>query len=477
MTVRSLAHHLRVWLLGALTLGALVIVGVSYTVTLDELDEVFDASLQDTAAAVAMHHRFDAPGAPRARGALPALPSFYDTPGHFDIVTLAWTREGRLLWSSEPAAEIPFSGRDGLVRVRRGAQEWHVYTLVLDAGVVQAAQRESSRETLAAEVALQLLLPLVALIVLTGVLLVIALRRGLAPLDRAAAGVALRDVGSVQPIELAALPREIHPFARAINDLLQRLAEAFAAQRRFVADAAHELRSPVTALRLQLQLLERAADTHERERAVGALRAGIERSQRLIEQLLDLSRTGPDAPAQHVPVELGDLVRDAVGRASVDAEHAGIDLGAEAEAACSVAGDPDQLAILLDNLVGNALRYTPRGGRVDVRAGVIGGRPALQVVDTGPGIAEGERARVFDRFYRGADLPAEQRSRGSGLGLAIVQAVAQRHGAQVALHTAPGGGLDVRVLFEADGPSDAKARRDDPAALAGPAPHATRSPL
>lgn len=447
MKARSLAQHLLAWLLGALSLGAVVIVGASYVLTLDELDEVFDANLQETAAAVAMHHRFDAPGAPRPRGTLPALPRFYDTEGRFDVVTLAWTREGRLQWSSEPAAAVPFVARNGIAHVRHGAEEWHVYTLVLDAGVVQAAQRESSRVVLAAEVALQLLLPVVALIALTGALLVVALRRGLAPLDRAAAAVALRDADAVEPIEVSALPTEIHPFAQSINGLLQRLAEAFGTQRRFVADAAHELRSPVTALRLQLQLLERAGDDAARARAVASLRAGIERSQRLIEQLLSLSRVGPDAPAKHLPVDLGSLVRDAVSRHSAEAEHRGLDLGADVGPVRPVVADADQLATLLDNLVGNAVRYTPNGGRVDVRALELEGRPALQVVDTGPGIPEAERERVFDRFYRGADLPAEQRTSGSGLGLAIVQAVAQRHGATVSLHDAPGGGLDARVMF------------------------------
>ena len=153
-------------------------------------------------------------------------------------------------------------------------------------------------------------------------------------------------------------------------------------------------------------------------------------------------------------VDLGALVRDVVGSMSLKAEQAGIDIGAGGAASIVVAGDPEQLSVLLDNLVENALRYAPDGSKVDVEAGLRGSQPELRVIDNGPGIDESERIRVFDRFYRAADAAGAARDKGgSGLGLAIVRAIAERHGAQVSLHTARGGqGLEVRVLFAAPGP-------------------------
>jgi signal transduction histidine kinase len=235
---------------------------------------------------------------------------------------------------------------------------------------------------------------------------------------------------------------------------MQRLAVAFTRQRRFVADAAHELRTPVTVLRLQLQLLERAADPAARAAAVAELRGGIQRSQRLIEQLLALSRTEPEVDDTRLErIDLADVVRDSVRHRAAQAERRDIDLAATGSGECVVAGDREQLAVLLGNLLDNALQHTPAGSAVRVSAAPVDGRPALAVVDDGPGIAEAERSRVFDRFYRirtAGDNGAADREMGSGLGLAIVQAIAQRHGAVVSLHTAAAGrGLEVRVAFPA----------------------------
>ena len=447
--MRSIERRLLVWILGALTLGAAALVLVSYLVTLEEMNEIFDENLKQVALAVATYHRADAGAEPRGRGALPVLPRVYEEQGDFDFVTLAWTRDGRRSFASDARVELPFGAVSGLARVRSSGEDWHVYTIVRSDSVIQAAQRASSRRTLAGEAASKLFAPLLLLIGLISVLLVAALRRGLRPLDDAADGVAARSAVSLEPIGEAGLPREIHPLIRAINGLMQRLSEAFSAQRRFVADAAHELRSPITALRLQLQAFERARDDDGRVRAVADLQAGIDRAQRLIEQLLSLSRVEPDAPpAPPQPLDLGELAREAVSLRSIEAEQKGIDLGADVAERATVAGDRHQLMVLLDNLIGNAIRYTPAGGTVDVRACQLGGRPALQVLDDGPGIAPAERERVFDRFYRGEGVQSDVRRSGSGLGLAIVRAIAQRHAATISLHERTAGqGLEVRVVF------------------------------
>jgi two-component system OmpR family sensor kinase len=447
--IRSLEAHLLVRVLAALSLGAAILVLVSYFVTLDEMDEIFDENLKQVAVAVASHHPFHEAALPVTNPPkLPRLPRVFEEAGDFDFVTATWTRDGKNSSISDASVKLKFAEHNGLSRVTIGSEVWHRYTIVLDHGVVQAAQRATSRHTLAVAAASKLFLPLALLIGFIGLLIVAALRRGLRPLDRAVASVESRSEMSLEPIDVTGLPQEIHPIIRSINGLMHRLSTAFTAQRRFVADAAHELRSPVTALRLQVQLLERAADESAKSRAMAQLKDGIDRSQRLMEQLLSLSRVEPDAPSDISLIDLSELVRTSVGHRSIEAADREIDLGAEAHATVTVVGDSNQLLVLLDNLIGNALRYTPASGRVDVVSAEEAGRPVLRVLDSGPGIAVEERQRVFDRFYRGPGADSRQRSFGSGLGLAIVQAIAHRHRAEVSLCTAPSGrGLEVRVVF------------------------------
>ena len=257
---------------------------------------------------------------------------------------------------------------------------------------------------------------------------------------------------SLAPISFNDVPSEIVPLVASTNGLLLRLASAFSAQSRFLADAAHELRTPVTALRLQLQLLKRSADETERRQAIAALEAGIDRSQRLIEQLLQVARSEPDGETPRGDVvDLGELARTVVASMSAQADQRHLDLGAKAARGVEVRGDARQLTVLLNNLVENALRYTPAGGVIDVEVRVNAGMPILSVTDNGPGIPEAERSRAFDRFYRCEDAQARSADgTGSGLGLAIVRAITERHGAQVSLKTpASGQGLEVCVAFTA----------------------------
>lgn len=380
------------------------------------------------------------------------LPQRTDKPEDTEIVTLTWTRAGRRVYASDPRVRLPYIEVEGLSRPHVDGEDWIVYTSVRDKGVAQAAQRVASRKQMAGESAAQVLPPMLGLAVVVGGLLVFGLRRGLQPLDGAAKDIAARSVTALHPIEVGDAPDEIAPLVSSINGLIARLEVSFAAQRRFIADAAHELRTPVTALKLQLQLLARAPDDAARREAMAELEAGIARSQRLIEQLLQVARAEPDGKVlRREPVDLAVVVREVVARLSAQAEQRGIDLGAAASAPVVVQGDREQLNVLLVNLVENALRYSPAGGVVDVEAGMRGERAELRVIDDGPGIPEAEREQVFTRFFRGEDAPALARDQsGSGLGLAIVRAIAERHGAGVSLHTPSSGrGLEVRVAFAA----------------------------
>ncbi len=439
------------WVLGALCIGAPVLALAAYWLTLGEIDEVLNDSLKQTALLLADR---DLSGAMApAPGAAPLASA--DTESQ--LVAIARHTDGSLLFTSAPHLQLRFDALPGKSIQRANGAQWHIFTVVQGDRFVQVAQPTAVRRESAAESASQLLVPLVALIASMGGMLVIALRRGMRPLAAANEALARRSARSLEPLDLSGVPVELLPVAQTLNDLLQRLATAFAAQRNFVADAAHELRSPITALQLQVQILERSRDPAKRALATVELSAGIGRARRLIEQLLQLSRAsaddnGGDLPARE-PVRLAELVRAVVVRLAAEAERRGIDLGADARVDAVVQGDAAQLDILLGNLVENALRYTPRGGIVDVATDMIDGAPVLRVIDNGPGIASAERARVFDRFYRSPDAEAGTVP-GSGLGLAIVKSIADRHGAVTSLHdgravAGQSAGLEVRVAFSA----------------------------
>ena len=236
------------------------------------------------------------------------------------------------------------------------------------------------------------------------------------------------------------------PLVSELNALLERLREALDRQKRFTADAAHELRSPLTALQVQLDMLARARTPEESRAALEALRAGMKRAARLVEQMLTMARLEPEAQlAQPAAVALDALAAQVAGELEALAEARRIELRLERLESVAVRGDATALHALARNLVDNAIRYAPAGGAVRLAAFAEDGSAFLVVEDDGPGIPPAERARVFDRFYR---LPGSH-AEGSGLGLAIAKQVADAHGAEIALGNAAGAhGLRVTVRFK-----------------------------
>jgi two-component system OmpR family sensor kinase/two-component system sensor histidine kinase QseC len=310
--------------------------------------------------------------------------------------------------------------------------------------VIQIAQPVRVRQALARAAALRVVIPLLLLLPVLGVAIAWVVRGSLSPLRRVAAEVQRRDVHSLAPIGSIPLPQEIAPLIDALNMLLVRLQAAFATQRAFVADAAHELRSPLTAVRLQLQLLDRAPDESARLEARTALGAAVERAIHLVEQLLTLARNEPRTSSGALsPVALEEVVADAIGDTHALAVARAIDLSLDAQSTVLIQGDREALRAMVRNLIDNAVRYTPVGGQVRVVCRSTAEAAVLEVIDTGPGIAAADRERAFDRFYRRASAAEE----GSGLGLAIVKAIADRHGAHVTLEDAAAGGLHVTVRF------------------------------
>jgi two-component system OmpR family sensor kinase/two-component system sensor histidine kinase QseC len=430
----SIRVRLLLSLLAMLALAAALIGAVTYRSVLGETEALFDYQLRQMALTL------------RDQGEIAADQVGTLADEQLDFVVQIWTVDGRSIYASRRHTELPARALLGFADVKAGSQLWRTFSVATRDKVIQVAQPVQIRKRLAADAALRSVAPLLAIAPLMALGIWWLSARALAPLQRVAAGVRQRDEQALTALPTTGLPDEVAPLVQALNALLQRLGASLDAQRAFVADAAHELRSPLTALKLQLQLLRRAPDDSARAAAVDGLAAGIERAARLVVQLLTLARREPGAaPAPVEPVDLGELVREALADAHTFARARGSELTLDAAPAALVAGDPAALGARARNLVDNALRYSPRGSRVDVRVWREDASVLLRVDDAGPGIPPAERARVFDRFYRRSTGGEE----GTGLGLAIVRSVAARHDAELALDEAPTGGLRVTVRFKA----------------------------
>jgi two-component system OmpR family sensor kinase len=354
-----------------------------------------------------------------------------------------------LVYWSQPGAGLPVPVQEGYSTVVQNGRDWRVFTHVAGGHALQVAHALDERREIAAQTALRTLLPLAGLIPFLGVLIWYAVGVGLKPLDAMSRAVAKRRPDAMAPLGESGLPRELMPLAGSLNALLARLDDALSAQRRFTADAAHELRTPLAALKLQVELAERTTDQATRAAAFAELKAGVDRATRLVEQLLTMARLEPEAPTRNFSaVDLPALAKDAIVARAPLAVEKHIDLGLTRAAEVAVRGDSASLATLLANLLDNALRYTPKGGRIDVAIDDEDGHAVLSVTDTGPGIPVLERERVFERFHRGAANDDLAVPVGSGLGLSIVRRIADAHGAIVVLEDGPAGtGLAARVRF------------------------------
>lgn len=441
----SIRRTLLVWLLLGLATVAVLTTIATYVETRREIGDLFDLQLKQ----LAYSTRID----DLVRGRPASVPprEGQRVSGVSEIVTQIWDRNGVLVYFSQAGAGLPVPATEGYSDVVQNGRAWRIYTHVDGKHALQVAHALDERREIAASTALRTLLPLAALIPFLGVLIWYAVGRGLRPLDAMSRAVAKRRPDAMAPLAETGLPRELLPLAGSLNALLVRLDEALAAQRRFTADAAHELRTPLAALKLQAELAERAPDAAARTAAMGELEAGVDRASRLVDQMLTMARLEPDATPRHFEAtDLVPLAKDAlIARAGLAAAR-GIDIGLTRADRIGLHGDPATLSMLLANLLDNALRYTPAGGRIDVAVANDGGRALLKVADTGPGIPPEERERVFERFHRGPGQDAGGGATGSGLGLSIVRRIADAHGATVDLGAAPDGtGLVVSIRFPA----------------------------
>ena len=334
-----------------------------------------------------------------------------------------WDAHGRLLHASLPSVHIPPQSRSGYANAEAEGEEWRVYTTGDSRRTVQVAQQEVVRQEIAQTAALWAAAPVLVAIPLAWLIVGWAINRVLARLNTLSVELAERSVGAAAPIALDGIPAEVGPLARSMNSLIVRLHDAVEAQRRFVSDAAHELRTPLAGMQIQVENLSREA-RGAHEGATAALARGVRRASALVNQLLHLARLEESGAVQDETVDVNAVVLEAVADHAALADHKQIDL--EVNFACQAVcqGAPDELRALLSSLIENAVLYTPSCGRIDVSIGRGDGRFLVEVLNIGALLPRGAEARLFDRFFRAAP----QETEGTGLGLSIARRVAERHG-------------------------------------------------
>lgn len=432
MTTTSIRTRLLLSLLPLFLLAEAVIGTITYRYVLEESHALFDYHLQQMALSL------------RDQGAVPPPPVPPEEREQFDFVVQIWTADGSKVYLSQTRskARLPDRATLGFADVVTEGERWRVYSTLARGRVIQVGQPYQVRERIAAAAALRSLTPLLIFAPIVALAIWWLVGLALKPVLRVASELRSRDAQRLDPISDDDVPAEIEPMIRQLNGLLDRLRSAFAAQRAFVADAAHELRTPIAALKLQTGLLGRAGDEAGRADALRELNAGVDRSAHLVDQLLAMARNEPAArPAACADTDLAATARDAIAGLRTLAQARGSTVALTAPQSLPIRADPDAMQALVRNLVDNALRHSPPGSRVEVEVAQQGDEARLIVDDSGSGIPEADRGRVFDRFHR-RNTGNEP---GSGLGLAIVKAIVDRHDGRIELVDSPLGGLRAAV--------------------------------
>lgn len=439
----SLRLRLLFILTGLFSLVWILVTTASYFSTRHEIEELFDAQLAQYARTLQglTQHEIEEEEHEQISLSDTFLGHTYEKKVAFQV----WNGRAQVL-RSEMAPTGPMSEVFGFTDQLFDGVLWRVFVIPSMDGVasVHVAEQYSVRNELVNKISLQILYPLLIALPLLASMIWFAVGRGLQPLRRITTEVEARSPKELQSLSSEQTPSEIKPLVAAINQLLEQLRMAFESERRFTADAAHELRTPLAILKVQAQVAQGARNNEERIVAVGNILKGVDRATRLVEQLLTLARLDPESSKKEFEyIDLANIAARVIGEHANSALHKEIDLGLGEASSGYIYGYPDALEVMLRNLVDNAVKYTPQGGRVDVSVHKIGDKAELSVVDSGPGIDEELRARVFDRFYRVMDGTSD----GCGLGLSIVKRIAELHQADITLGKTRSTGFEITVSF------------------------------
>jgi len=359
-----------------------------------------------------------------------------------------WDQHGNMLLRSVNAPLVPLSDQLQDYSDRTiDHTDWRIFSLWSHDKefLVMAAERYDVRKELVSAITQRLLLPYLLLLPILAWLLWMAVGHGLAPLQRLADEVQSRDEHYLDSIDEDNVPDEVRPIIHALNRLFGELRDSLENERRFTSDAAHELRTPLAALKTHAQLARSSVSKADRDHALAQLNGGVDRASHVVDQMLALARVEPGAaPRPLQPLDLHQLVVDEVASLAMMAAQKNIELSVDDPGAVTLQGDPLSLAMLVRNLIDNAIRYTPEQGQVAIGFEQNDQQLTLLVTDSGPGIPEEQQDKIFQRFFRGEG----REESGCGIGLSIVKRIAEMHRAQIHIqNVSPEGGLQVRLVF------------------------------
>ena len=429
----SIRRKLLLTLIGALLAAGFTTAAATFFSAQAEFNDFLDTHLKETAESLAESVRESFPTEAPSH-----LTIVGDAPT-YKIVVQVYDSANNGLWQREGTPSLPLPDGPGFASVQVDGKQWRTYSVPAGPLVITVGQSMEVRTSLAATAAFRTLHPLCFLLPFIAIAVWIVVGSGLAPLERMARSVARRSPTSLKPISTKGLPSELAGLVNAVNHLLARLQESLSAQQRFASDAAHELRTPLTALKLQVQLAQRAKTPEAQAKCFERLNEGINRATRLVQQLLTLARLDPDASKKPMStIELADLARSVRDELAPIAQQKNITISAKVESA-RIDGMEDAVRLMVTNLTDNAIRYTPEGGRIEIRTRFCDGLSTIEILDNGPGIAPEERQRVFDRFYRALGT----KTAGTGLGLAIVKRIVDIHHGTITIED----GLDGRGTY------------------------------
>jgi two-component system, OmpR family, sensor kinase len=432
--MRSLRIRLILLLGVAIVVAAVTLFLTSFQAAQKSSDRLFDYHMQQMALTIQNTGLEESPWDP----------FLHNEENNFDFVIQIWSKDGAKLYQSRTYKFLPKRAALGFSTVTLDNGDWRVYAVQNDEQVIQIAQKMSARREGGISFALRTLWPVIPVMLLLLAVAWWVVTTALRPLERVSRQLSERSADSHASINVDGLPNEIAPLISELNSLLSRMTLTLQAQQQFIADAAHELRSPITSLKLQIHSLSKAKDETGRVRAIGRLLKGIERSSHMVEQLLALARNEPFSQLfRPQRISLGEVVRQAVDEVEPLAMSKGIALELRQPHDPYVFGEAEALQIAVRNLLDNAIRYIPENGLIRISSEINDKGACLCIEDTGSGIPLSDQARVFDRFYR---VPGTDQT-GTGLGLAIVKAIADRHGAKIELKDSRIGGLAVEISF------------------------------
>jgi two-component system sensor histidine kinase QseC len=438
----SLKQRLLALALSAITLVWIGATAFTYLDAREEFDEVLDAHLAQAAALLVIQatHEIDELETEHT----PMLHKYARR-----VAFQVWKKGQQLRLHSANAPQQPLANKErGFSDTTVDGKRWRVFSTWDESGeyLIHVAERSDVREELARGIAGNLLRPLVLSLPLLALLLWIAVMRGLRPLDKLAREVEQRDPDNLSALDASSAPYEVVPLIERLNRLFVRIETSLQKERRFTADAAHELRTPVAAIKAQAQVARAASGDEERIHALDNAILGCDRAAHLIEQLLTLARVDTLNRSAMEPCRLEDIAAETIAALAPAALEKGVQFELLAGEEGDIRGNPGLLRVLLRNLLDNSMRHTPPGTSVQVSITHEPGKICLSVSDNGPGIPEQERDKVLERFYR----PLGTQASGSGLGLSIVKRIAEVHDATLQMQPASeGDGLRVTVSFKA----------------------------